>query len=628
MIKTKIRFRRKKKSFELKSFELGNWVVFFSLSLMASCTKVLQTKLWSTQIVIRVSEEPVCISRGPGHSVLVATKSGWIELHNVSGGERSHLTCRFRTTSSRVFYMGLLPLLVGEAIVTVEAQREGSDMQMLCVYTDWRSAASPSVTSIGLPSAVSSFAVCDAGRSRFAVSTSNFITLYQCLDGATLQPVLEISVSAATKLALFGDYLGWSVGSFVSVLQCAVEEDAAAAVSEAGCVDFVVSGGAGQASCLLLPSMAKDQKPFVALGPFRNLTVSVRADEGWRLVDCSTVLVQRADAPVHSLKMCAEPSIASVSSRNKKSEQLVRCLVSTADTACLFSLSRPTLLISRFTYASATFMAVLDNVFLYALQQQPRDRQGMSSSLVEVFSLRPSAAALPLRQLDEMSDWTLVSSHGSENSVELPQPCMMASLPFVGLQNVIPVKSGSVALMSKMISDDAAFWSVSVLFPERAVSIWRELAGKAALVKQSDPDTFLLFHLEGLLVLGSRLCQMTAEARPIDASMVYSTNDEVEETLFPPPGGGLDLPPTTAASEDDFDSTYSLFLESCRVLGDFFESKKLYEPAAVFWGFALVPIDEVTRRLLPERQAALALVEFVNRALKVSMVFFFIGRKA
>jgi hypothetical protein len=582
--------------------------------------------------VIRVAEEPVCVCRGPGHSVLVATRSGWIEMHSFSGGGRSHMLCRFRTSCSRIFQLALLPLTIGDAIVTVEAQREGSDMQALCVYSSWRSsspAEAPHVTSLMLSSSVSSLAVCDAGQSRLAVATSNFITLYQCLDGMSVCPVLEIAVGSAARLALFCGFLGWSVGAMVHVIKCEVTATGlggatnARAAVQSPCVDFKVAGGVGNASLLSLPSLAKDQKPFIALGPFRNLSVSVRADDGWRLDKCDTVLMQRAESDVHSLKLCAEPNIACVSNNNRDKSELVRCLVSTSEVACLFSLSRPSLL-ARYTYASPTFTAVLDNAFLYALQKA----QGrLGTSLVEVFSLRPSVHALPLRQLGDWSEWTLMSLHGGseEALVELPPPCMMASLPFVGLQAVTPIKTGSVALMSKMVSKDDAFWSVSVLFPERAVNIWKELAGKANLVKQNDPDTFLLFHLEGLLVLGSRLCQLVAEKLPIDASVVYegTTTEDVEETNIPAELVlSSDLMGQVAVT-DDYESTYSLFLESCRVLGDFCESKKMFEAAAIFWGFSLMPVDEVTRRLLPERNAALALVEFLNRAIKVLFLFLF-----
>jgi hypothetical protein len=600
--------------------------------------KVLQTKLWATQIVIRVAEEPVCITRGPGHSVLVATRSGMIELHCFSNG-RSHMISKFRTCSSRIFFLGLavLPVLLQEAIVTIEAQRDGSDMQALSVYTNWTRDKEPRVAQLMLSSSVSALAVCEAESGRFALATTNFITLYQCSDdGSAITPVLEVAVCRAAKLALFGEYLGWSKGTIVHVVKCRFSQNDALTEVRFFCsfflsflqkkgvrknssgVDFVVAGGAGQASRLDVPSLAKGLDPFVALGPFRNLSVSVRAEEGWRLVSCDTMLMQRASSEIHSLRICSEPNIANAS-LPKTEELLVRCLASTADVAMLFSLSRPSLL-ARYTYASATFMAVLDSSFLYALQTA-NDRQG--ASLVEVFSLRPSSAALPLRQLGELSDWTLLPANGGtgEYSPDLPAPCMMASLPFVGLQSVTAVKTGSVALMSKMISKKDAFWSVSVLFPERAVSVWRELASKAALVKQNDPDTFLLFHLEGLLVLGSRLCQLTAEKLPIDVSMAFeaSATEEREESAdFNP----LDLSISAdlagaVAVMDDYDATHSLFLESCRVLGDFCEAKRMFEAAAIFWGFCLMPIDEVTRRLLPERQAATALVEFLNRALKV-----------
>ena len=69
--------------------------------------KVLQLKLFQTQIVIRIIDEPICISRGPGQSVLVATAGGSVEVHQIYGG-RSSLQTRFKTVCSKVFYVALL----------------------------------------------------------------------------------------------------------------------------------------------------------------------------------------------------------------------------------------------------------------------------------------------------------------------------------------------------------------------------------------------------------------------------------------------------------------------------------------------------------------------------------------
>jgi hypothetical protein len=577
-----------------------------------SC-KVLQTKLWATQIVIRVAEEPVCVSRGPGRSVLVATRLGWMELHVVAGG-RSHLRFRFRTVCSRIHFLALLPTLLGDSIVTVEALREGSEMQALRVYSHWRR-PEPVCVSVSLPSTVDALACCEAGRPRVLVATANGLILYHC-DGGAVLPVLDLAAAGAHKLALHGDFVGWTVGPLVHVLRvqvAAADEEGAAgtAVPPPPGPDVVLEGGVGMAGRLLVPSLARDAAPFVATGPFPNLTVGVKADEGWRVLACDTVLLQRTTGSVHSLRFATEPDVSSCSlRRHARPKALVRCLVSTAEAAWLFSLSQPALL-TRYSYASPTFMAVADGCFLYALQAAP-DRAG--AALVEVFSLRPSEAALPVRDMSgDLDDWTVVRSSAGGAVVDLPPPCMMASLPFVGLQAVASIKAGAVALMSKMLNGDDAFWSVSVLFPERAVEIWRELAGKAAPVRVSDPDTFLLFHLEGLLVLGARLCMLAAEHSPLDTSVMEESASETthEEHLL----GDAMAAPLNTSMPDDPEATRSLFLESCRVMGDFCESRRLFDSAAVFWGMSQLPVDEVTRRLLPERQAAAALVEYVNRAL-------------
>ncbi len=592
---------------------------------MSAC-KVLQTKLWATQIVIRVSEEPVCVSRGPGRSVLVATRQGWIELHSVSGG-RSHLRWRFRTVCSRIVHLALLPTLLGDSIVTVEAQQQGSEMHALRVYSGWRR-PDPVCVSVALSSSADALACCEAGLPRVAVASANGVTLYHC-DGGAVVPLFEIAVSGAQRLALHGDFIGWAVGGLVHVLRIRVAEEGDASEGDAGedsgaaCVNVVVDGGVGMAGRLYVPSLARDAQPFVAVGPFRNVAISVKADEGWIVRACDTVLVQRLAGSVHSLRFAAEPDISSCSARRSAGgpQPLVRCLVSTAESASLFSLSRPGLLAS-YTYSSPTFMAVMDGSLLYALQSA-QDRVG--ASLVEIFSLRPSDASLPVTTVaaSELGDWTVLGSSGGGtvgSAATLPPPCMMASLPFVGLQAVATMTAGSVALMSKMINEQDAFWSVSVLFPEKAVEIWRELAGKASLLKNTDPDTFLLFHLEGLLVLGSRLCLMAGDKSPLDVSVICESAAEepadagAEDILADSGGGGVAGGGGNVAM-DDLEATRSLFLEGCRVLGDFFESKRVFDSAVVFWGMCLLPIDEVTRRLLPERQAAVALVEFVNRAL-------------
>jgi hypothetical protein len=69
--------------------------------------KVLQLKLFQTQIVIRIVDEPICISRGPGQSVLVATAGGSVEVHQIFGG-RSSLQTRFKTVCSKVYSVALL----------------------------------------------------------------------------------------------------------------------------------------------------------------------------------------------------------------------------------------------------------------------------------------------------------------------------------------------------------------------------------------------------------------------------------------------------------------------------------------------------------------------------------------
>ena len=55
---------------------------------------------------------------------------------------------------------------------------------------------------------------------------------------------------------------------------------------------------------------------------------------------------------------------------------------------------------------------------------------------------------------------------------------------------------------------------------------------------------------------------------------------------------------------DQIGATRSLFLEACRMLGNLCEQGRMFHAAAVLWSMGHLPVDEVTRRLLPERGAA------------------------
>ena len=141
-------------------------------------------------------------------------------------------------------------------IVTIEADRDGSLMQRLRVYSNWRaSEAELQVTSLPLASAVDILVCCGAGRSRFLVASTNGITLYEFdASSAQIVPVLEIAAFQVRHLALHGDFLGWTTQRTAHVLNVQAEphheEEAAGKghrVRQAKSVDVVTQGPLGLA---------------------------------------------------------------------------------------------------------------------------------------------------------------------------------------------------------------------------------------------------------------------------------------------------------------------------------------------------------------------------------------------
>ena len=551
------------------------------------------------------------MAAGPDCSLLVATRSGAVEMHAIGGGRSSRLAL-FRTVCSRVFTMARS----ADSVVTIEEERAGSSMQCVRVYSGWRKPETMKVVALSLSSPVDVLACCSEGQSHFAVASMNGITLYDCSTGPIV-PMAEIAVSGVTNVALRGQYLAWSSGCTVNVLQLdVVKNDADSGLDTANeltCAQVTVKGPIAAARVLRVPGLTRSVEPFVALGPFQTLEVSVKPDEGFHVQTCVTLLVSRLDGAVHSLQLASEPNLLSAAVESDRTFlPLVRCLASSQDGALLFSLSKPAVL-ARYTYTSPTFAAMMDECFIYALQSDVASRAG--SAMVEVFSLRPSQIALPLKsraRADQGNDaassgWFLLENSAPEDAeLELPGPCMLASLPLVGLQAIAGLAGGSVGLMSKVETKTECFWSVSVLFPERAVEMWKELALKAAQVGDADTDTMLLLHLEGLLVLGTRLVALTLAPEP-DLLASLSRDGSAQNMSVSNDASIHEIIP------DQQDATRSLFLESCRTLGNLCERRRVFQAAALFWAMGELAVDEVTRRLLPERAAAMALVEFIHR---------------
>ena len=580
--------------------------------------KVLIVKIFSGQVMIKVRDEPVFVCRGPANTIIVATKVGCIEVHSISLG-KSHLILRFKCVAQVV----CLGVLGGEDIVSVESD------QCVRVYSNWQDQDNQQVSCFSLASSCNGFVVCGAGSRRFLVSTKNGLHLFDFQDGEIIQ-ILDISVQRASKLALYGDYIGWSLGAEVRVLCvkfCSVQHKAPS--YDEICVNVVLNGGAASASELLLPSLVSSIDPFVALGPHENYQVGINAsaEERWHVESCNIVLVQRCRRSVHSLQFARESSLT-------EQGELVRCLVSTEEEALLFSLSDPSVL-AKYTYTSPTVLAVLDDCFLYAVQRP--SKKGSNSS-VEVFTLRPSQSSLPVTG-DAFDEWTLVGL----SAMTLPPPCLVSSLPFVGLKAIESLGGGgSLVLMSKVVNEADAFWSVSVLQAEKAVEIWRELASKAlAAKKEEDHEVFLQLHLEGFLLLGSRLkwlqynrtnvCEeeeretvqdgdLSSSRRRFASLNVSSSSPSLvsfSSKLSRSFTAGTINPNAWSfevekEKEEDAEATRSLFLESCRIIGDFCEARKLFHSATVFWSLGALPVDELTRRLLPEREAADALASYVK----------------
>lgn len=216
-----------------------------------------------------------------------------------------------------------------------------------------------------------------------------------------------------------------------------------------------------------------------------------------------------------------------------------RLLVALADEAWLYALDAAVVAtLAHYNFTAATLSAVMDATYLYAVQSG----NSSAAACLEAYTLRPNLRS--------------VVPH-----IDVPPPCLVSSVPFIGLQSVVSLGRG-LALMSKQVAGADAFWSVSMLVPERPMDVWRELVVKAG----PTDDVYLLLHLEGLFLL--------------------------------------------RASADEH------ALDCCRIVGDYFETTRDFAAAAAFWGMGNVPVDEVTRRLLHQRQAAGALADFIVQALE------------
>lgn len=481
--------------------------------------KVLLLKLFSGQVMLHVRDEPVCICAGPdGSTVVVATRTGFVEVHQVVE-ERTKLLHRFPCAGVRQVALldsSHLAVLVEDSItgllgVRVHAMLDGAV-----------------VSAIGTP--VEHVAVCQRGSRRLLVCNGNGAWLWQFTNEQTLEPVAELAAAVALP-RVCGDVLAFCSrdGRRTHVLRVAVQRDIGSSEAEAPETDDaewafpLCTTGVG-AALLLRPASRQ-----LRLGPQPNVDIAVTAEPGWRLVVNETLLAHVGEARIHSLGFSRDGG---------------RFFLADADEATLYSLQGSACCeLARYVFTAPTCGATVDDCFLYAIQSA---RGVSAASALEAYTLR--------------QDVRLVAP-----SLEMPPPCLVTSVPLIGLHSVVGVgDSGSVALMSKHSSGTDVFWSVSMLAPEPLSAVWRELVLKGG----SHDDTFALLHLEGWQLLRAR-------------------------------------------------GQVQLAQDASRMLADHFDKAGLFGAAVSFWTLAAtVTIDEVTRRLLHQRQAAMALSDFLVAALE------------
>lgn len=226
---------------------------------------------------------------GPNNTVLVATRSGWIEQHQVlEEAGRTQLLHKFGPISKFVVRIALLD--DGHVVVLErEAERAGK----LHVY------AVGGALACTLASEVEEFAVCDERSLRLLVANANHMELLQFdADHCTFTSLCEIAVCHSRKLALSGRHVAYCsrdryqlhvmelVVARVPEAMVEDDDDAVVGADNGDDANAVVEYAAPERLCcngvglpLLLPALA-DQKPYAVTGPKDNFEASVTASDG------------------------------------------------------------------------------------------------------------------------------------------------------------------------------------------------------------------------------------------------------------------------------------------------------------------------------------------------------------
>ncbi len=239
---------------------------------------------------------PLCAHAGPTHTgpnnntVLVATRSGWIEHHQVlEEAGRTQLVHKFGPVSKCVARIALL-----------------DERHLVVLERDADRAGKVHVYSVGgalvctLASEVEEFAVCEQGSRRLLVANANHMELLQFdADHRRLESLCEIAACHSRKLALSGAYAAYCSRDqyqlhVLELVVTAVPEaipgdddsggnagpDDASGVAQDAVLERLCCNGVGLP--LLLPSQT-ERKPYLVAGPKENFEASVKAAEGYRV---------------------------------------------------------------------------------------------------------------------------------------------------------------------------------------------------------------------------------------------------------------------------------------------------------------------------------------------------------
>ncbi len=220
---------------------------------------------------MRLQEEPVWICKGPNNSVLVATRSGWVEQHRLvvceEGASSMELVCRFCAVSRSVERMALLDEL---HVVLLERSRAGQARTLsvygICHNEDETAAAANRICSFARD--VDEFAVCDEGSGRILAGNVNGMWLL-AFTGRELQPLAELSICSAKKLALSGAYVGFCAADLqhVYVLHLVIGATKQLLAAEEEVRRYCVGMG------LPLGLRSLSEKSYLVQGPRQNFEV-------------------------------------------------------------------------------------------------------------------------------------------------------------------------------------------------------------------------------------------------------------------------------------------------------------------------------------------------------------------